>query len=313
MSQRFIVGTRASELATTQTGMVVALLRMAAPEATFDLVTLKTHGDVIQGAKELREAGVGVFVKELENALVENRIDIAVHSAKDLPSLILEGLVLGAIPEREDVRDLFIGRPGVFLSSLPTHAVIGTASLRRQAFLRAMHPGISLRDLRGNLDTRLRKLKSRAEGLSGIVVAAAGVNRLGTTLENPGQPLNPEEFVPAPAQGALAVEVRAKDLEHMPFLKEIHHTPTAIAIGIERSVLGRMEGGCHVPLGVWAKVEGDGRVKATACLSSLDGKRMIRATAVGTVNDSEKVAQELEDILRREGAADILKTLPRRG
>lgn len=312
MARTVKVGTRGSALALGQTELVLKRLRQAHPDVKFVPVVIRTKGDTLKTAEQFRTAGKGLFVKEIEQALLRKTVQMAVHSAKDLPSDLSEGLALGAVLEREDASDLFIGRRTSQIDKLHPGALIGTASLRRQAFLRAMFPHLEPVDLRGNLDTRLEKLNHPKSKLSGIIVAAAGVRRLMPQHNYPTQLLPKETFVPAAGQGALALEIRAKDQELKQLLAVVHHDLTAAAIEVERAVIRRLEGGCQVPLGVYAEATDDGLVRATACLASLDGQTLIRETATGSIGDPETVAEALETMLKSRGATEILTALPGR-
>ncbi|MBI2898650.1 MAG: hydroxymethylbilane synthase [Planctomycetes bacterium] len=313
MNRPIRVGTRGSALALAQTELTLKKLRQIHPDAKFETIVIKTKGDSIKSAADLRSAGKGLFVKEIELALLKKTIDIAIHSAKDLPGELRPELALGAVPEREDPSDLFIGRLIDAIEKLPPGAHVGTSSLRRQSFLKALYPSVVPVELRGNLDTRLQKLRDPKMKLSGIVVAAAGLRRLMPQANFPTQPLPRDTFVPAAGQGALAIEIRAKDAAMREFLMPIHHAPTATALAAERSLLRRLEGGCQVPLGVHAEASGDGLVRLTACLASLDGKTVIHETTTGTDDDVESLAAALEMVLKNHGAADLLFTLPGRG
>ncbi len=312
MTRTVKVGTRGSPLALVQTELVLKKLRQAHPDIKFSTVVIRTKGDTLRTAEQLRTAGKGLFVKEIEQALLRKTVQMAVHSVKDLPSDLAEGLALGAVLEREDPSDLFIGRRTAQIDKLSPGALVGTASLRRQAFLRAMIPHVEPVDLRGNLDTRLEKLNHPKSKLSGIVVAAAGVRRLMPQHNFPAQLLPKETFVPAPGQGALAIEIRSKDEELKKLLAVVHHELTAAAIEVERAVMRRFEGGCQVPLGVCAEATDDGLVRVTACLASVDGNALIRETATGSAGDPETLAEALETMLKSRGAAEILMSLPGR-
>jgi hydroxymethylbilane synthase len=303
------VGTRGSALALAQTEQIVGRLRKLHPSVTFQIVPIKTTGDRLQSAEALRRAGKGLFVKEIEVALLRKRISLAVHSMKDLPSTLPEGLVLGAVPERADAADVFIGRAGAPLESLPPGSQIGTASLRRQAILRALFPRLRFVDLKGNLDTRLAKLKAARSGLAGIVVASAGLRRLYPENGVPAQPLPVSRVVPAAGQGALALEIRAADDAMRRLLSPIHDPGAAACVEAERELQRRLEGGCQVPLGAHAVISPDGILTLTACIASLDGRRMLLESQSGLADDPRAVAQALETVLVSRGAREILDAL----
>jgi hydroxymethylbilane synthase len=303
------VGTRGSRLALTQTEMVLKTLRSLHPRHNFVAVPIRTAGDRITSAAELRSAGKGLFVKEIERALLSRKIRMAVHSMKDLPSEIPEGLTIGAIPERVDPSDVFIGRNGILLEKLPPGSTIGTSSLRRQAILKAIYPHLRFAELKGNLDTRLEKLRHPRSSLAGIVVAAAGILRLYPQDGVPVQPLPTDVIVPAAGQGALGLEIREADEEMRRLLEPIHHAPTAACVTAERELLRRLEGGCQVPLGAYGETSEDGLIRLIACLASPDGKRMIRESQTGMADDPGGIAEALETILNSRGAQEILAPL----
>ena len=301
------VGTRGSALALAQTQQTIRRLQELQPHARFVVVPIKTTGDRLASTAQLRAAGKGLFVKEIEKALLTRKISIAIHSMKDLPSELPEGLTLGAVPERADASDVFIGRGGAAIDKLPPGARIGTSSLRRQAILRSIFRHLRFEDLKGNLDTRLEKLKNPRGSLAGIVVAAAGLGRLYPGNGIPIQSLSREALVPAAGQGALALEIREKDDAMRELLAPIHHAATAACIRAERELQRRLEGGCQVPLGAYAEVSADGLLTLSACLASLDGLRVIREKQTGMADDPEGVAEALETALVSQGAREILE------
>ncbi|MBI2933268.1 MAG: hydroxymethylbilane synthase [Planctomycetes bacterium] len=303
------VGTRGSALALTQTQQVISKLSAIHPNVRFVPVIIRTTGDRIKSVAELRKAGKGLFVKELELALLKRKIDCAVHSLKDLPSEIPEGLDLGAVLERAEAADVLVGKTALPLEKLPAGAVIGTASLRRQALLRATYPHLRFEDLRGNLDTRLQKLHHPKSRMAAIVVAAAGLRRLLGESAPSHQVIPKDVLVPAPGQGALAIEIRGKDDEMRKLLEPVHHPPTAAAVAAERALQHRLEGGCQVPLGIYAEANDEGLVRLVAALAAPDGSELIREEATGSADDPESLAIALETIMRSRGATDILQAL----
>ncbi len=307
------VGTRGSALALAQTEIVVNHLRKLHPRLNFVVVPIKTAGDRITSAAELRKAGKGLFVKELERALLSRKISMAVHSMKDLPSELPDGLAIGAVLERADPSDVFIGRAIASIEKLPRGAQVGTSSLRRQAILKSIFPHLRFVELKGNLDTRLEKLKGGRSSLAGIVVAAAGVRRLHGDNGIATQVLPRDRVVPAAGQGALGVEIRQADEDAREILEPIHHPPTAACVEAERELLRRLEGGCQVPLGAWAEASDDGLIRLTACLASLDGAKVIRESQAGSIEDPKSVAEALETLLVARGAREILDALRPRG
>jgi hydroxymethylbilane synthase len=268
------IGTRASQLARTQSGLMQARIAAAIggpPDEVAPLVLITTTGDRIQDRRLLEAGGKGLFVKELEEALLDGRIDAAVHSMKDVPAALPDGLMIGAVPEREDPRDALICREASGLDALPQGATIGTASLRRQAQLLHARPDLKIEMLRGNVDTRLRKLD---EGqFDAIVLAMAGLNRLGLS-DRVTQALDPVAAPPAPGQGALAIEVRQEDAD-APWLQAVHHAATARAVAAERSALEALEGSCRTAIGAHAREEG-GQIVLTVEALTPDGKQRFR-------------------------------------
>jgi len=257
------MGTRGSALARAQAEQTADALRRLHPGLAVETVVIETSGDRFAAGPFQKAAGdlagdrgvKGLFVKEIEQALLEERIDFAVHSAKDLPEQLAQGLIVGAYPEREDPRDVFVGRPGVSWADLPPRAKIGTSSLRRKLQILAAHPGAVIVALRGNVDTRLRKIS--LEGLDGIILAAAGLRRLGKN-DVAADPISPEIIVPAPGQGALAVEIRAGDLELRDALKLLDHPRTRLEVECERAFSAESGGGCSSPVGALARAENAG-------------------------------------------------------
>ena len=307
------IGTRGSDLALAQTRLVIARLQETNPRVAAVPVVIATAGDRIRDAASLRAAGTGVFVKELERALLARRIDAAVHSLKDMPTALPEGLAIGAILEREEAADAFVGKGTIPIEQLPRGSVVGTSSLRRQALLQAAYPHVRIEELRGNLDTRLEKLRHPKSPLAGIVVAAAGLRRLRGANGVPHQALSKERVVPAAGQGALAVEIRSNDARMKALLAPLHHDKTAAETAAERDLVRRLEGGCQAPLGAWAQAGDDGFLRLLCALARPDGSELIRAEATGTVESPLEVAAALETIMRSRGAEEILASLrPRR-
>jgi len=300
------VGTRGSALALAQTNQIVTRLRELHPRVNFEVVPIKTKGDRITTASQFRAAGKGLFVKEIEDALLRRKVSLAIHSMKDLPSELPPGLVFGAIPARADASDVFIGRSDLPIEKLPPGARIGTSSLRRQAILRSLYPQLRFVDLKGNLDTRLAKLRDRKGGLDGIVVAAAGLGRLHPEGGIAARPLPRDRVVPAAGQGALALEIREADEAMRALLAPLHDPATALCIAAERELQRRLEGGCQVPLGAHAEIGEDGLLTLTACLATVDGRRVLLERQTGSVEDPGAIAAALETTLRSHGAREIL-------
>lgn len=261
------VGTRGSALAVTQTRQVMAALQACWPGLVLEMVTIATKGDLVLDSPLHQVGGKGLFVKEIEEALLANHVDLAVHSAKDLPAEVPPGLAIGCYPRRVDPRDALIARDGLTLDTLPQGARVGTSSLRRVYQLRHLRPDLQVEPLRGNVDTRLRKL---SEGqYDAILLAAAGLTRLGLA-ERVTEFLDPGRFIPAVGQGALALEVRLGDQCSYDVCAALNDVPTATAVIAERAFLARVEGGCQVPAGAYARVEGD-HIHLDGFLAGTDG------------------------------------------
>ncbi|MBP1156610.1 hydroxymethylbilane synthase [Paenibacillus sp. PvR052] len=308
--RKIVVGTRQSALALTQTGQVIDHLRelceQAGIKADFELKKIVTKGDRILDVTLSKVGGKGLFVKEIEQALLDGEIDLAVHSMKDMPFELPEGLVIGAIPEREDPRDALITLGGRGIDELPMGAKVGTSSLRRSSQLQHHRPDLQIEPVRGNIDSRLRKLET--EGFDAIVLAAAGLRRVGWE-DRISAYLPPELCLPAVGQGALCLECRSDDKFVVDLLSEYRHEPTAIAVRAERSFLGRLNGGCQVPIGAYAQLgsvnnEGKPEIALTGMVGSPDGKQMLKETMTGT--DPEELGLALAEALIAKGAAELL-------
>ncbi len=299
--KKITVGTRASALALKQTNAIIESLRLSNPGVEFVVNTIKTKGDKSQDAA-LLTIGKGVFVKEIEDSLLSGEIDMAVHSLKDLLTVIPSGLALGAISEREDARDVLINRWRLSLKDMPSGARIGTSSPRRAAFLKALRPDLIVLPMRGNVDTRLKKAAS--EEYDGTILAAAGVIRMGRQ-EEVTQYLPTEDFVPAVGQGALAVEIREDDKGTLAVVSKVNHQPTSTAVTAERSFLAALGGGCAVPVAAYGKLEKN-RLRLVAAAASEDGKRIFRVSLDAGVTNPQKAGEKLARALLDSGASEIL-------
>ena len=272
-----------------------------------ELIRIRTSGDKFQGASVAQvseQAGTkGIFIKELEEALLAGTADLAVHSMKDVPTENPAGLVFPAITKREDVRDCLISRDGAKLKDLACGARVGTSSLRRQAQLRHHRPDLELLDLRGNVDTRLKKVA--AGEFDAIVLATAGMNRLGAS-DKITQILAPEVMLPAVGQGALGIETRADDHETLRLVAELDDPESHEAVTAERALLRELEGGCQIPLGAWARRE-NGELRLEACVFSADGKEFVRKDLRGRPEEAEELGVRLGQILIEAGADRILR------
>jgi hydroxymethylbilane synthase (EC 2.5.1.61) len=295
------LGTRKSKLALWQANFVKE--KLEALGCKVELVPITTTGDKILDAPLAKIGGKGLFVKEIENALLAGEIDLAVHSLKDVPMVIPEGLTLSAITEREEPYDVLISRNGNKLEELPSGAVVGTSSLRRQVQIKRRRKDLRVEILRGNVDTRLRKLK---EGLyDAIVLAYAGVKRMGLSGEI-SQIL--EDFIPAVGQGSLAIETRAEDERVINFVKVLNHGESWLRAVCERAFLRELQGGCQVPIGAYAWIEGD-RIKIKGFISDLEGERFLEGYEEGSLQEAEGVGKRLAQRLLREGGEEILREI----
>ena len=301
------IGTRGSLLATTQAGLIRDALIAKGRRA--ELVIISTAGD--RSSAPIADIGVGVFTAALRDAIADGRVDVAVHSYKDLPTAVDPRFLIAAIPPREDARDALVARDGMVLGELPAGSVIGTSSPRRTAQLRALGLGLEIRPLRGNLDTRLNRVSSG--DLDGVVVARAGlarIGRLGAITES----LEPVQMLPAPAQGALAVECRAGDTELAALLGELDDPDTRAAVTAERTLLAELEAGCSAPVGAIAEVvesiDEDGRVfeelSLRGCVAALDGSDVIRASGIGTPDRARELGLSVAAELFELGAREVL-------
>ena len=302
MRQNIKIGTRGSLLAITQSTWVKNQIESQHPQTTVELVKIITKGDKILDVPLAKVGGKGLFVKEIEEALLRKDVDLAVHSMKDVPSELPDELHLGIIPLRENPFDAFISNTCDSLNELPQGAKVGTSSLRRRAQLAAIRPDLDIEDLRGNLDTRLRKLD---EGqYEAIILAAAGLNRLGMSNRATGY-FTPMEMLPAVGQGALGIELRKEDTELLAGLAFLNDHKTTVAVTAERSFLIRLEGGCQVPIGAFAEVDGD-QVTLTGLVASVDGKEVIKRSMSGTANEAQALGLQLAEQLLDLGGKEIL-------
>nr|HID57631.1 hydroxymethylbilane synthase [Desulfobacterales bacterium] len=305
MSKLVKIGTRGSKLAVWQAEWVRSELLRLHQEYQFDLVRIRTKGDKITDVPLARVGGKGLFVKEIEEALLSCQIDMAVHSMKDMPVEIPEGLCIGAVPRREDPRDALIAKGALSFHELPRGARIGTSSLRRSAQLLHFRPDLIIQPLRGNLDTRLKKLL--AEELDAIVVAAAGIKRLSLT-ERVTEYLSIDIMLPAIGQGALGIEIRQDDEAISKLVSDVDHLPSRIAVMGERSFLKRLEGGCQVPIAALGNIEGD-TVTLSGLIADIDGTRVMRETITGPKDRADELGVELAEELIKKGAKEILYSL----
>ena len=300
--RRLRIGTRGSALALWQAEWVKSQLLAGQQELMVELVVIKTTGDKILDVPLAMVGGKGLFVKEIEEALLDGRADLAVHSVKDMPAELPEGLHLAAMPPREDPRDALISKNGAGLDKLPHGARVGTSSLRRAAQLLHLRPDLRIETLRGNVDTRLRKLKT--EGLDAIVLAAAGLKRMELSRVI-SEYLEPERILPAVGQGALGIETRVADVFTNEIVASLIHQQTVITVRAERAFLKRLEGGCQVPIGAYATTE-DETLILTGIVADLKGVRLIRKAMRGDIRQPEVVGESLAEMVLESGGREIL-------
>jgi hydroxymethylbilane synthase len=303
--RKLVIGTRGSKLALWQANYIADCIRTQYPSVEVSLVHIVTTGDRILDVPLAKIGGKGLFTKELENAMLAGEIDLAVHSLKDMPTELPEGLLLAAITERTDAGDAFISPKYGRVENLPQGAKVGTSSLRRRAQLLKYRPDLRISDLRGNLDTRLDKLD--AGDLDAILLAVAGLKRLGWQ-ERISQVLPNEICLPAVGQGALAIEARANDAEVLEMLAFLNHQETRVAVEAERSYLAEVEGGCQIPIGVYGKFE-SGVLFLEAAILSVDGVRQIRQVISGDPREAKKIGQTLAQRMLNAGGREILQEL----
>ncbi|WP_127959652.1 hydroxymethylbilane synthase [Serratia microhaemolytica] len=306
MSDKIVrIATRQSPLALWQAHYVQQQLQLFHPNLQVELVPMVTRGDVILDTPLAKVGGKGLFVKELEVALLEGRADIAVHSMKDVPVAFPDGLGLSTICQREDPRDAFVCHHFASIEQLPAGSRVGTSSLRRQCQLRQQRPDLLVTDLRGNVGTRLSKLDQGE--YDAIILAAAGLKRLGLA-QRIRSTLSPEQSLPAVGQGAVGIECRLDDDVTRALLAPLNHHQTAICVSAERAMNGRLQGGCQVPIGSYAELAGD-QLWLRALVGAPDGSRVIRAEQRGDASQAEQIGIALAEQLLAAGADQILQAL----
>ncbi len=311
-TKKIIIGTRGSELALWQSTWVAKELQRLHPSLAIETIVIKTTGDKILDSPLSKIGDKGLFTKEIENALLDKTIDLAVHSLKDVPTNLANGLTIGAITEREDVRDVFISHPKKnyrSLSAVPKNGSIATGSLRRRCQLLSHRPDLNIVDIRGNLKTRRMKLDDSE--WDGMLLAKAGVTRLGWS-EIISEVLSPTMILPAVGQGALAIEIRSDDAFLVSAVEPLNHPPTGQATSGERALLRFLEGGCQIPIGTYGRIE-SGKFFLDAVVGSIDGKKIVRGTISGAPKDSEKLGVSLAQELLSNGADEILREIRMQG
>ncbi len=297
------IGTRGSQLALTQANLVVDKSKKDTPDVKSEICIIKTSGDIMQDISLLKIGGKGVFVKEIEDALLAGAIDLAVHSMKDVPTQTPCGLVFAAVLPREDVRDILVSKGARKIEQMRKGAKIGTGSMRRSAQLLAMLPDLEIVSLRGNLDTRLKKIDT--ENLDGVIVAAAGVKRMGLAGKIT-QYLPVEMMLPAVGQGALGVEIRADDNRLQELLTKINHVQTHTEITAERAFLRHLGGGCLLPIAALGKLTGD-RLSLEGLVAAPRGSEVIRDKVQGTAEEAESLGKKLAGIILERGGKKLLE------
>jgi hydroxymethylbilane synthase len=304
-SNQLTIGSRGSKLALFQANWSKSKLEAAHSDLRVDIKIIKTSGDVFLDAPLSQIGGKGLFTKEIEDALLDGVIDLAVHSLKDLPTVLPAGLSLAAVSSREDARDAFLSNEYRNLDALPKGAKVGTSSLRRQSQLLRLRRDLEVANLRGNLETRIRKLDERQ--YDAILLACAGLDRLGYQ-DRIVERLSVQQLCPAVGQGALAIEIREMDDETRNRLQSLHHAPTHSAVTAERAFLRRLGGGCQVPIAGHAWIE-DSRLEMLGVVASTDGRQMFRDQASGSIERADALGAQLAERLLASGASEILKAL----
>lgn len=300
--KQIVIGTRGSQLALWQANYIRTLLNKHSPKLQIHLEIFTTRGDKIQNKSLPEIGGKGLFTQEIEEALLAERIHLAIHSLKDLPSTLPDGLCFTAAPEREDVRDAFVSTRWKSLNDIPDNGIIATGSVRRRAQLQSVKPSVTFTNLRGNIDTRLKKLDE--QGWDGIIMASVALKRL--NIKNRfSEDLDPKIFVPAVGQGAIGIEIKASREDVAGLISYINHPPTFRAVTAERSFMKSLEGGCSVPLGAWGREQND-QFLLTGYFSNLDGSNILLETVRGSVDDSELLAKQLATEFHNRGAKELL-------
>lgn len=303
--KKILVGSRASDLALVQTYWVIDRLKEKFPELDYEVVKIKTIGDKILDKTLHKIGGKGLFVKEIESALLQEEIDMAVHSMKDVPTEMIDDLMIGAITDREDIRDVLISRDGIKLEDLPQGAKIGTSSLRRAAQLLAYRPDLMIEPIRGNIATRLKKMETLH--LDGVILAAAGVIRMGWK-DKISQYISTHLCTPAVGQGALGIQIRSKDPFVRSIVKALNNPHVEIAIKAERSFMRELKGGCHVPIGAYSCVEGE-KLLMDAVIASPDGEKVIRLRDACRKEDYEQLGIRMAREGLKQGGRAILDNI----
>ena len=303
--RKLIVGSRRSKLALTQSQQFIDKLKFIDPSLDIEIKEIVTKGDKIVDKQLSKVGGKGLFVKEIQNELFNKEIDMAIHSLKDVPSMIPDGLTLGCIPDREIPFDAYIAKNHIPLQELSEGSIVGTSSLRRGAQILSKYPHLKIKWIRGNIDTRLKKLET--EDYDAIILAAAGLKRMGWSDNIVTTYLDRDILLPAMGQGALGIECRSDDKELLDLLSKVHNHDVAQCVTAERTFLSEMDGSCQVPIGGYATIAQDNQIEFTGLIMSPDGKERYEHTALGT--DPVKLGIEVSQVLKKQGAYDIIKKL----
>lgn len=302
--RKIIVGSRKSKLAMTQSQQFIDKLKEKHPDLDIEIKEIVTKGDRIVDVQLSKVGGKGLFVKEIQQALFDHEIDFAIHSLKDVPSELPEALTLGCIPEREIPFDAYIANNHVKLAELKPGSIVGTSSLRRGAQILAKYPHLEIKWIRGNIDTRLKKLET--EDFDAIILAAAGLKRMGWSEDIVTEYLHEDTMVPAIGQGALGIECRSDDKELLDILKSVHDEKVETCVTCERTFLNEMDGSCKVPIAGYATKDGN-EISFTGLIMSPDGKERYESTKVGT--DPVEIGKQVSEELKSQGAYEIIKKL----
>lgn len=300
--RKIVIGSRQSNLALTQTNWFIDQMKKLELPFEFEIKKIVTKGDKILNVTLSKVGGKGLFVKEIEQAMMDKEIDMAVHSMKDMPAELPEGFTIGCIPDREDHRDAFISKDHKKLDEMPAGAIVGTSSLRRGSQVLARRPDLEIKWIRGNIDTRLQKLKD--EDYDAIILAAAGLARMGWSNDVVTEFLDPEICVPAVGQGALAIECRSDDQELLDALKQLTNKTVEKTVTAERTFLHIMEGGCQIPIAGYAYMMDDEQIHLTALVATPDGKTVFKEQITGT--DPKAIGEEAARRLNEKGAKQII-------
>lgn len=303
--RKLIVGSRRSKLALTQSQQFIDKLKFIDPSLDIEIKEIVTKGDKIVDKQLSKVGGKGLFVKEIQNELFNKEIDMAIHSLKDVPSMIPDGLTLGCIPDREIPFDAYIAKNHIPLQELSEGSIVGTSSLRRGAQILSKYPHLKIKWIRGNIDTRLKKLET--EDYDAIILAAAGLKRMGWSDNIVTTYPDRDILLPAIGQGALGIECRSDDKELLDLLSKVHNHDVAQCVTAERTFLSEMDGSCQVPIGGYATIAQDNQIEFTGLIMSPDGKERYEHTALGT--DPVKLGIEVSQVLKKQGAYDIIKKL----